>query len=590
MTANPFEILKNSVFTDLSFEGRSDAFIQNGAHKTAHTGRETLTSSAPVTAPTADSTAEAARPARAEPREAGQVARRENAINDPVFAKTVTRPATERIVLPAQFQPIIVPGVLSLRQRQTAARHDSTAHEAAPDSNAAFKVGLTNTGKDGLIRFQQQARDEIEEQHHQDEEDLDDARDLLISAAFAQSAAYNVAVETVNRTFGRLRDRFRALSGDCDRYATTERDAAQQVEQLSVAEGDKVVRIAGLNGLKDARDQHMQVATEANDALEEEKRQKAAEESLTRVNVYRSGDDTYFHEVSAQGNATVYKLGADGKTSKMNLDDMPADVHCLLPKSTYMRKTADGTIEYVDHRGDKLDQDQTDKMNAYLAATGQRAEDVMASYDDFRKAVEAPDRVAAEKVASQKLDAAVESEQRLQKIAESMGIPAYKLHDLNDMLTTENTELTELRTQKDAALRRQGLSAAERQKAEAELASVDAEIKKTQDFKDRLQTGGFRNEREMLAAMPESMRADYQQTMAQKGPDNTARVNGSAVESGISARAHLGAQFSSAAPGTTKPAPAATDEPSVAAPDTPAANHYRYLPGGMQPTFGAKLG
>ncbi len=131
--------------------------------------------------------------------------------------------------------------------------------------------------------------------------------------------------------------------------------------------------------------------------------------------------------------------------------------------------------------------------------------------------------------------------------------------------------------------------AAERQKAEAELASVDAEIKKTQDFKDRLQTGGFRNEREMLAAMPESMRADYQQTMAQKGPDNTARVNGSAVESGISARANLGAQFSSAAPGT-KLTPATADDLSVAAPDTPAANHYRYQPGGLQPSFGVKLG
>lgn len=588
MTANPFEILKNSVFTDLSFEGRSDAFIQNGAHKTARAGREALTSSAPVAPQTTDSTAEAVRPARAEPPRSEPV-RRETAMNDPVFAAPVAKVAVERIVLPAQFQPIIIPGVLSLQQRQRAARHDSTAHEASPDSNSAFKVGLTNTGKDGLIRFQQQSRDELEDQHHQDEEDLDDTRDLLISAAFAQSAAYNVAVETVNRTFGRLRDRFRALSGDCDRYSTTERDAARQVEQLSVAEGNKVVRIAGLNGLKDARDQHMQVATEANAALAEEQRQKAAEESLTRVNVYRSGDDTYFHEINAQGNSTVYKLGADGKTSKMNFDEMPADVHCMLPKSTYMRKSADGTIEYIDHRGDKLDQDQTDKMNAYLTATGQRAEDVMASYDDFKKAVEAPDRVAAEKVASQKLDAAVESEKRLQKIAESMGIPTYKLHDLNDMLTAENTELTELRTQKDAALRRQNLSAAERQKAEAELASVDAEIKKTQDFKDRLQTGGFRNEREMLAAMPESMRADYQQTMAQKGTDNTARVNGSAVESGISARANLGAQFSSAAPGT-KLTPATADDLSVAAPDTPAANHYRYQPGGLQPSFGAKLG
>ncbi len=589
MTANPFERLKNSVFTDLSFEGRSDAFVQNSTLNAARSTRESLTSPAPAAQKPTGSGTEAARPDHPETLKTGPD-KRDTALNDPVFTAPVAKPAVERIVLPAQFQPIIVPGVLSQQQRQKAGYRDSTAHEASPDSNAPFKVGLTNSGKDALVRFQQQYRDELEERAHEERDEAqENVRDLVLSAAFAKSAVYDIAIETVNRTFGRLRDRFRALSGDCDRHRAAERDAEQQVEDISVQEGSKVIRIAGLNGLKDARDQHMHVATEANDAIEEEKRQKAAEENLTRVNVYRSGDDTYFHEINTQGNATVYKLGADGKTVKMNVDDMPADVHCMMPKSTYMRKAADGTVEYIDHLGDKLNQEQTDKMNAYLAATGQRAEDVMASYDDFRKAVEAPDRVAAEKVAGQKLDAAVESEQRLQKIAESMGIPTHKLHDLNEMLTAENSELTELRAQKDAALRRQGLSAAERQKAEAELASVDTEIRKTQEFKDRLQKGGFKNEREMLAAMPESMRADYQKTMAQKGPDNTARINGSSVESGISAKASLGTQFSSAAPGT-KPQSATPDEPAVVAPDTAAANHYRYLPGGMQPSFGAKLG
>lgn len=479
---------------------------------------------------------------------------------------------------------------------------DSTAKPTVHDPAKAFRVGLVDDGSEAA-RVRKYHRDIDKAIDNQYSDDGRKVRNTLMQQAilsqqqqdFMRSQEYATAMALTDQELKKLYKERDELATEIDELKQLQQQQSECVETLESEEAAHVQRDQDLNDLKRQKESH-EVDAKAYFAAEAEfNKYEDKVNAIPSMKTIINGDNVYLR---SEDGMSLYKIDQDGNTVKVDeMAEFP--LSCPAETKTFMRKTADGGIEYVNEHGTVLNQKQTELMNAHLAAQGKKPEDVMGNYDEYKAAVEDPARVAAQDKLIAAGEKAGESQVKLWKEADRLGMSADQLDRIDIEIEKNKKSLEEKRIELEKA--RADVSVTKEQLAlkEADFKDLEEEIRLTEQFKVDMANGKFKTTAEMVQAMPPSIKADYELCMSGKDPsaeasaqclapvmgkdvtiddiktslsgnspstsaDNTSRANGSATDSGIKVSADVGSQFDAASKGTT---PANTDTPT---PDGPA--------------------
>lgn len=484
------------------------------------------------------------------------------------------------------FAPVLAAGALSALMKDRAAAPDSTAKKMDNNPSKAFQYGMVEDGSEAArARRYHNTTDELIHQYDAADSNNDFYYQYMMQQQFMQSQEYAMALEITNRELEELYQKREELRGEIDRLRERYQQANEKVEQAEANVAEKEERATDLQDLKDKKEAHESNARAYYEAEDEYRKYQDKIEAMPSVNTVVRNNNVYL--VSEDG-MSYYKVDKDGNAVKV--DETKEFPDCPIPSRTFMRKAADGSIEYVNDKGDVMGKEQTEQMNAYLKAQGKKPEDVMANYDEYKAAMEDPARVAAEEKLTKVLDNAADSEKELWKQAHKLNIPIDKLDAIDDYMKANQKDLQDARAELDKAKAERSLTAEQLAEKEAELKEMEKTIKQTEDFKQKLAAGSFKNEAEMVAAMPAGMKMKYEMCMSGKEPsatasqeclrpamsadpapaDATSRANGSAAPPAINSSANVSGDFAAASQSTApananSPAPEQAPEKKVAA-------------------------
>lgn len=488
---------------------------------------------------------------------------------------------------PQAIKPIgIAPGALSMYQRQqaqTQPQHDSTNKPSVVDQSTAFKVGLAATGSAASIERMNKRMLEETIDGHIEADNEQDAADLYIQQQmFMQSMEFRAAMVAVDRAMERQRQKIDTLRTEVEDLQRQKQESDERLETLETKIEEKEERVGQLEETVRLKEEHDKDAEEYHRANAEQEKLDQQIRELPTVKVTKGDKGTYYQTIE-NGEEVTYLTGPDGTTKKVTEADLQADekAMCSKPMSTYIRKAPDGSIEYIDDYGRTLSKEDAQKLEESLKAIGKKPED-LGSMDDFEKRKQESDAHVNTQLipAGERAEA---SQKRLYEATDRLGIPRQQIDSLNERLETERKGLEELRKEYEQEKAKGKLTAEALEGKKAELAEAEAEYKKYEEFKKRLENGEFKDKKEMLDNMPASLRPAYDeaakadaQMQARKNEapaatktaatDNTSRINGSAAEPAVTASATLGPPFSVAASGATPAAPAQEPQaPSIGA-------------------------
>lgn len=481
------------------------------------------------------------------------------------------------------FAPTVAAGALSAMMKERAAP-DSTAKKIDNNPSKAFQYGLVDDGSEATRarRYHNNTEDSIH-QYDAAEASTEFYEQYMMQQQFMQSMEYSVALDTVNREleecYRNREDLFNQIEDLQEQYE----QQTQNIEEIQQQIDEKEQRQQDLEQLQADKNNHMQNAESYYKAKAELDKYDDVMNAVPSVTTIHDGENMYVVR-NENGVESYERVDASGNVTKLNgFDDLSDHAKCQMNQKTFMRKNADGNIEYVTQNGDVLDAKKTEQLNQYLKSQGKKPEEALGNYDDYVKARDNPDRLAAEQAATTALNSAAESEQALWKKAEEMGIPIDHLDDLQKLINDNTTELDKLRTQLKQEMDAQKLTKEQMDQKTQELEALNKKIEETQQFKDRLLKGEFKNEDEMKAAMSADLRQEYefscvnsnvckpdpkymeslsQGTVTAATSENTSRTNGSSTESGIETAVDPKADFAAA----TQPTAANANDPTLAAP------------------------
>lgn len=515
--------------------------------------------------------------------------RNDEAAND---KPNVTRPAANGPQFDPQPQPKIQPlnpagiaaGALSMYQRQQAQPpHDSTSKPSAVDPSSPFKVGLASTGSAASIeRMNKRMLDETINGHIEADNEQDATELYIQQQIFMRSVEYRTAMVAVDQAMERQRQKIDTLRTEIDDLERQKQESDQKIETLETEIEEKEERVEQLEETARLKEEHDKDADEYHRANSEQEKLDKKIEELPTVKITKGDKGTYYQTIQ-NGKEIIYLTGPDGVTKEVTADERNADDKAICSKemSTYIRKAPDGSIEYVDDYGQTLSKEDAQRFEEFLKTTGKKPED-LGSADDFEKYKKESNNHADTQLMPT-LERAAESERRLREAADKLRIPYQQLNHLNEFLEAERKDLADLRRAYEEEKAKGKLVGQALETKKAELAETEAEYKKHEEFKKRLENGEFKNEAEMLKAMPESMKSAYEaakadaQMQARKNEaptatsktasaDNTSRINGSAAGPAVTASATLGPPFTVAASGTPAVQPAQEPQmPSIGA-------------------------
>jgi len=479
----------------------------------------------------------------------------------------------------------IAPGALSMYQRQQAQaqpQHDSTNKPSVVDQSTAFKVGLAATGSAASIERMNKRMLEETIDGHIEADNEQDAADLFIQQQiFMQSIEYRSAMVAVDRAMECQRQKIETLRTEIDDLERQKQEIDEKLETLGPKIEEKEERVEKLEETVRLKEEHDKDAEEYHRANAEQEKLDQQIRELPTVKVTKGDKGTYYQTIE-NGEEVTYLTGPDGTTKKVTEADLQADEKaiCSKPMSTYIRKAPDGSIEYIDDYGRTLSKEDAQRLEESLKAIGKKPED-LGSMDDFEKRKRESDT----HIDTQLIPAgekAADSQKRLHEATDRLGIPRQQIDRLNDYLEAERQSLAELRKEYEEAKAKGQLIGKDLEAKKAELEADEAEYKKYEEFKRRLENGEFKDKKEMLDNMPESMKPAYESARADAemqarkneapaaaktaAADNTSRINGSAAEPAVTASTSLGPPFSVAANGAPPAAPAQEPQtPSIGA-------------------------
>lgn len=434
---------------------------------------------------------------------------------------------------PQAIKPIgIAPGALSMYQRQQAQaqpQHDSTNKPSVVDQSTAFKVGLAATGSAASIERMNKRMLEETIDGHIEADNEQDAADLYIQQQiFMRSAEYRIALDSTNECIQRLERRAEELHTQIaetqERLDQMDAEIAQDQQKIDAKEE----HVAGLEEVAAARDEHKedlrkeQEMWERNDAINEEAFK------LQRNTVKIIGKDVYV-TTTENGQTTLYKVDESGQ--KVKVEDKDRPFFDPFQDTYFRRQTADGKTEYINAYGMPVSQQEKDKIDKALKAAGVKPEDALSDRDEFiRKQNEARAQTEREGVSDSDMwqhgkitDA---SKARMDAAAEKMGIPPDRMDQLEKMIEDGRNDLAKLREDLQKKIDTRNGTAAELAAAKEELEYVKDDLVKAHEFRRRLERREFKNEKEMVDAMPQSLKDDYERKKSleqkTKGPSATA--------------------------------------------------------------------
>lgn len=453
----------------------------------------------------------------------------------PVSAAPFTKaPLT---LVPPKYTPIVAAGVLSTLHRDEAALND-------PDGPDSYRQGDEFKIKASSIELRR--RRELEERSLEADGPNDTRKkdDFLLRhmaeqqrQAFMQSLEYATALNTVNHTMRgqeRAMDALRARIADLDtRYGQQKQDLHKiETKETTVTEERK-----DLVSLKETRDEHTADEENVERIHDSNVKTHQTAEQMRDAALHIEGDNVIM-TVMEEGKSVKYSVGEDGVSQK--LADGGAKPLFDSDTTIFSSKDAKGNIAYVNMYGHEVSTEQKTKIDKALQAQGVTAGDVLPDYGAFRKEheaalAEAEDKSYGDLDLMDAQDKEEESRKRLESEAARMNIPMDKLQNLENMIDAKDQDLKKLLAEKQELLKDMGKTQEERNLAENDLKEIEAKYQKNKEFEERLKKGEFRNEQEMLDAMPEEMKEQYQANKPAQSPavaaENTSRVNGSAAAS-----------------------------------------------------------
>lgn len=517
--------------------------------------------------------------------------------NETELKAAAAKPQTQ-IVVPPQFAPVMAAGDLSTLQRETA-QNLGDANAMVLNSTDAKDKAEFQLGTGGYaamrLRHEMNMREELTERDSRSSAKENDALIEQYYAqqqreAFKQTMEYSAALETVNTEMRQQQQEMTVLRTRIKNLDT--RIEEQKVEMAEINQDIKTTTTHrdGLEDLKGKRDQFEKDAATANAATaESDAANKVQNDAKNNATIVYEGN-TYFKKTE-NGKETVHKVDKDGNVSEFT-DPV---LFNSKKEMIYTRKGADGKPEFIDETGAKVDDKIKTQIEASLKAMGKSADEVMPDYDAYQQNANSTEAKAAEAKATEAIERAADSEQKLWAAADKMRVPRSELSNLEDMIDAQNEKLVALGAKKEALTKDMTKTLEEREMAQKQLTKIEAQYSENQKFKERLEKGEFKDEKEMLDAMPERMRNDYQAAKAEKAAankaepvaadnkatatasapsaDNTSRTNGSAAEPTVTASTTLGPPFTAAANGT--PATPAPAEPEAPAPELVANNQQK---------------
>lgn len=487
---------------------------------------------------------------------------------------------------PQTIKPIdMAPGALSIYQRQQAQaqpQHDSTNKPSVVDQSTAFKVGLAATGSAASIERMNKRMLEETIDGHIEADNEQDAADLYIQQQmFMQSMEFRAAMVAVDRAMERQRQKIDTLRTEVEDLQRQKQESDERLETLETKIEEKEERVGQLEETVRLKEEHDKDAEEYHRASAEQEKLDQQIRELPTVKVTKGDKGTYYQTIE-NGEEVTYLTGPDGTTKKVTEADLQADekAMCSKPMSTYIRKAPDGSIEYIDDYGRTLSKEDAQKLEESLKAIGKKPED-LGSMDDFEKRKQESDAHVNTQLipAGERAEA---SQKKLYEATDRLGIPRQQINSLNEHLEAERKGLEELRKEYEEAKAKGQQIDNDLETKKAELAAAEAEYKEYEEFKKRLENGEFKDKKEMMDNMPESLKPVYETARADAemqarknetpaaaktaAADNTSRINGSAAEPAVTASTSLGPPFSVAASGATPATPAQEPQtPSIGA-------------------------
>lgn len=484
------------------------------------------------------------------------------------------------------FAPVLAAGALSALMKDRAAAPDSTAKKMDNNPSKAFQYGMVEDGSEAArARRYHNTTDEMIHQYDAADSNNDFYYQYMMQQQFMQSQEYAIALETAGEYLSDCKNKMEAARL---RLQEAEERVRQDREALENHDATTAQIQTEMQDRKDSVDAAIDAHGE-----HEEKKEATAEAQVVRDElcspldqaknnaIMISGKDTYI-TVNEGGKEVVYKVGENGP-ERIEGKRPPASEEDLVFKKT----GADGKTEYVDSKGQPVSQEKVDQINQ---ATGKMDPDkpvLTTSYEHYQKVV-AADGASCTRAEFDLDNKKQEEAASLEKYKELSGRVGYSVNDIAAMkaeslsLGAEIQDFMKKQAEKRVELEGNlAASEAEKKAAADAYKQSEAEYKKAEDFYNRLEKGDFKDRQEMLDAMPDEMRMQYEQKMQAQAPAqaqaptttepvNTSRTNGSAAPPAIAASKDVSSDFASASQGTApananSPVPEQAPEKKVAA-------------------------
>lgn len=504
--------------------------------------------------------------------------------------------ATTHSPVPLQYAPTMLAGALS-------AQHKAEATKVAAPLDAYQDVFSIKSSNYNARRFQARIEEAVENNVHSNR-DLEEQR--LVEFAieqerqmFMRSASYSAALNTVDETMRRQEQRLNVLHVERDKLTEKLRVQEQHVEDLTGKVETSEARVDKIEDTINTREEHKENAQQANAAMAEQEALDAKVKELPTIEMFKGEKGDYF-TTTENGKKVTYLSTPDGDLKEVPEEDALRDT-CNLPMSTYLKKNDDGSVSFMDQRGNELSQDKIDKLNSFMEKKEKTAAD-LADMDEFSKRKNIA-REHEDKKLMPTLDKAVASESKLAKAMDDLNIPRDQVQNLEKYLADERKQLKDARKELEQAKADKSLTEKELAAKQAEIDVMEKEYKENKAFRERLTKGEFKDEKEMLKNMPAALKEEYnsnkkQAELAQaadKAPANaapatatTATTNTSRLN-GTAATAYLGEEKTSVITSDFKAAATATPAPvpEAPAPEAPAVDNMEYAVARQQPRSSA---
>lgn len=463
------------------------------------------------------------------------------------------------------------------------------AHEE-PDHDVAKLQQLGVGGIAGLnTRWEKERRKETLEASSAGSSKRDPMLEYMVQQqqqAFMRSIEYSTALRTTRECIRKNKEQLDIVDKEVAihreekvRTLAAVAESTGKVEKLETQEEAAVK-------LEVAQDIHAGNVAEHNEASTDLNKVEGKLKVLPTVKIIPGVNETYYQR-QENGAEVTYRVGQDGIAQKIKPEEISAEALCNAPLATYIKTMPDGSTQYVNEHDRPLDQNRADNLKKFMGSTGQNPE-------SLAKAEQAQElhQQKSEKLNKviEKADSASQSEvavETAKQEAMATGIPPEKLKDIKLFLTETGEHLNVARQQLNEDIKKDnyvGDKLAAKIEEQKHLRDDGKELRK---FEKDLDSGKFRNEEEMLKAMPESMKKRYetnkvieknnnpastaQATSVPATPtqtitaaaDNTSRTNGSAAAPIVTTSTTLGPPFGVAAAGTPATNPSTPATPAV---------------------------